>query len=114
MKKIFYLTLLLMISCSANKPLTHSYRAVDLQQPIVSLVEVGDQVKVTTKKDGYLIFKVVNITDSSLIGDNILVPMSEIVHLEKLQVSVVKTGVWLALLAGIIHYLENNLAFFPT
>ena len=114
MKNIFYLVLLLLVSCTTNSPLTHSYQPMDVQQPLASQVEIGSQIKLVTKRNSELIFEVTQISDSAIFGNNVMVPISEIAHLEKMQVSVVKSGFWLAMIVGIINYLDNNLAFFPT
>ena len=53
--------------------------------------EIGEVIKVYTKDDTIITFKVVEITSDAIVGAREKVPFTEIVKIEKEELSVLKT-----------------------
>jgi len=72
-------------------------------------VKVGDKVRITTKGDSILKLKIIEISEESLLGDNLETPsvdtqtlqFSEILKLEKREFNTGKTVGLLGILVGI-------------
>lgn len=86
LKKFIAVTLILSMSaCTSMKPIDKT--AVNTN------VEAGDNVKIVTKDDRQVEFMVVEVTDTSIVGQTESVPKDEIASIKKKKIDAGKTAV---------------------
>ena len=86
LKKFVAVTLILSMSaCTSMKPIDKAAVNTD--------IEAGDNVRIVTRDDRQVEFKVVDISDTSIIGQTESVPKDEIASIKKKKVDPGKTAV---------------------
>ena len=68
-----------------------SYKPIDIQDKFKDKVQKGDTVRIITKDGRELVFKVLDIDEESITGENQQVSFDEIARMEKRQISKGKT-----------------------
>ncbi len=92
-KIVFAVLIILMVSgCSTMKPIEMSPEQVQQKIAAGEVLDVGDKVKIATTDDQIYKFKVTEVTDKQVRGDDIEVPIDEIVGVETKEFSLGKTA----------------------
>ena len=86
-----FLVLFLVGGCSTMKPIDMSPEEVQEKISAGEVLGVGDDVKLTTRDNAVHEFKVTSITDEQVLGDNIEIPIDDIVGIETKQFSAGRT-----------------------
>ena len=86
------LVILLMTGCSTVKPVEMTQEEVQQKISAGELIAVGDNVKVATTDGEVYDFKVTNVTNQQILGDDVEIPIGEVVAIETKEFSVGKTA----------------------
>lgn len=86
-----FLVIVLMSACSTMKPIEMTPEQLQQKISAGEVVSVGDAVKVATSNNEVYEFKVTAITDQQILGENIEIPINEVVGIETKEFSAGKT-----------------------
>ena len=78
--------------CSSMKPIEMSPDEVQQKISAGEVLGVGDTVKIATRSDEVYEFKVTAISDDEIVGDDIAIPIEEVIAIETKEFSVGKTA----------------------
>ena len=87
-----FLLILLATGCSTLKPVEMTPQQLQQRISAGELISVGDTVKIATSKGEVHNFEVTDITDEQIRGDDIDIPIDEVVAVETREFSAGKTA----------------------
>jgi len=77
---------------------TSSYPvAYEAPNDLAGILEPGDTVKVTTTDGRKIKTEVVEVTEDSIVGEDVTIPLADVADLQRVKLSKIKTGI----LAGV-------------
>ena len=87
-----FLVILMMSGCSTVKPVEMTPEQVQQKISAGELIAIGDKIKVATTDGEVYDFKVTAVTNQQILGDEIKIPIDEVVAIETREFSAGKTA----------------------
>ena len=102
MKIILVITLITFMSgCTSLQPIDMQASELQYQIKTNNIVNVGDEIEVLTADGKNQEFEIINITETQIVGKNVVVSIKDIVSVKKRGFSAVKNISLVAVIVGV-------------
>lgn len=88
---ILFILAICLVGCTSLRPIDLEPTELQHHISIRKIIKVGDKVKITTSKNQVLEFEVTAIDDSIISGNEVKIPISQIISLEKEEIDTINT-----------------------